>query len=67
MLRQAEQIARERGCVGAYLSTYSFQAPGFYVRHGYVEFGRLEGLPPGMATIFLRKDLRSSKGPATGA
>jgi GNAT superfamily N-acetyltransferase len=65
VLRQAEQIASERDCVGAYLYTYSFQAPAFYVRHGYAEFGRLEGMPPGMATIFLRKDLRSSKDPAT--
>jgi GNAT superfamily N-acetyltransferase len=65
MLRQAEQIAHERNCVGAYLYTYSFQAPAFYARHGYVEFGRLDGLPPGMATIFLRKYLRASIGPTT--
>jgi GNAT superfamily N-acetyltransferase len=57
LLLRAETIARERGCVGAYLDTFSFQAPGFYMRHGYQEFGRIDGLPPMHARIWLRKML----------
>ena len=29
LLRRAEEIARERGCLGVWLNTISFQAPGF--------------------------------------
>jgi GNAT superfamily N-acetyltransferase len=57
LLLRAEAIARERGCIGVYLDTFSFQAPGFYLRHGYEEFGRLEGLPPNHARIWFRKRL----------
>src|SRR5258708_29975623 len=35
LLQQAEDAARDRGCVGAYLYTFSFQAPHFYRRQGY--------------------------------
>src|SRR5262245_4161871 len=38
MLRMAEEEALRRGCRGAVLYTISFQAPGFYVRHGWREF-----------------------------
>jgi GNAT superfamily N-acetyltransferase len=56
----AEDEARRRGCIASVLYTISFQAPGFYQRLGYSEFGRVECLPPGTARIFMRKDLRSS-------
>jgi ribosomal protein S18 acetylase RimI-like enzyme len=58
LLLKAEEIARARGCVGARLDTTSFQAPDFYRRHGYVEFGRIEGYPPGHTRIWLMKTLR---------
>jgi GNAT superfamily N-acetyltransferase len=57
LLRQAEQIARKRGCVGVYLDTFSFQAPGFYRKQGYKKIGQLAGLPPGSARIWFRKAL----------
>jgi GNAT superfamily N-acetyltransferase len=57
LMDQAEATARERGCIGAYVDTFSFQAPDFYRRRGYEEFGRLEQLPPGHACIWLRKGL----------
>jgi GNAT superfamily N-acetyltransferase len=38
--------ARENHCLGAYLDTFTFQAPKFYERHGYREFGRLDEFPP---------------------
>ncbi len=57
LLQQAEDAARDRGCVGAYLYTFSFQAPHFSQRHGYEEFGRIDGLPPGHRCIWLKKSL----------
>ena len=57
LLMQAEEIARERGCTNAYLDTFSFQAPDFYAKHGYKEFGRLDGLPIDHSRIWLKKSL----------
>lgn len=57
LLERAEEIARVRGCVGVWLDTYSFQAPGFYLKLGYEEWGRLDDYPPGHCRIFLRKRL----------
>jgi len=57
LLLDAEAIARERRCSHSYLDTFSFQAPEFYKRRGYQEFGRLEGFPPGHARIWLSKTL----------
>jgi GNAT superfamily N-acetyltransferase len=57
LLSGAEAIARERRCSSCYLDTFSFQAPEFYKRHGYEEFGRLADFPPGHARIWLRKAL----------
>ena len=37
----AEAEAIRRGCFGAFLNTDAFQAPAFYERLGYREFGRL--------------------------
>jgi GNAT superfamily N-acetyltransferase len=56
IIAAAEQRARERGCHSAYVDTFSFQAPGFYQRQGYVEFGRLP-YPPKGERIWLRKSL----------
>ncbi len=45
LLFAGEQAARERGCRNAFLNTFSFQAPSFYLNRGYEEFGRLENFP----------------------
>ena len=45
LLRLAEKEARRRGCTAVWLDTYDFQAPRFYKRLGYREFGRLAGCP----------------------
>ena len=57
VLELAESEARQRGCRGAVLYTISFQAPGFYERHGYREFGRVPCDPPGTARVFMTKEL----------
>ena len=53
----AEDEARRRGCIGTYVDTYSFQAPGFYARQGYAAFGTLEDLPPGGSRTWFAKRL----------
>ena len=50
-----EWIARERGLKGVYLDTYSFQAPEFYQKIGYTEFGRLKGSDDGPERIYFEK------------
>jgi GNAT superfamily N-acetyltransferase len=57
MLLQAEREAITRGCRGAWLDTYSFQARGFYERLGYTVFGILNDYPPGQHRVFLYKEL----------
>ena len=57
LLQRAEEIARKRGCTDAYTDTFDFQAPGFWTRHGYAEFGRLENMPSGHARLWFRKTL----------
>jgi GNAT superfamily N-acetyltransferase len=57
MLRLAEEEGVRRGCRSAMLFTISFQAPGFYQRHGWHEFGRIPCDPPGTSRIFMTKAL----------
>ena len=57
MLKMAEDEGRARGCVSAMLYTISFQAPDFYARHGWREFGRIPCKPDGAARVFFAKTL----------
>jgi GNAT superfamily N-acetyltransferase len=57
MLHMAEEEAVKRGCRAGVLYTISFQAPAFYERHGWREFGRVACDPPGTSRIFMTKDL----------
>jgi hypothetical protein len=50
----AEEEAIRRGCRAATLVTVNFQAPEFYARHGWEEFGRIASAP-GVERIFMRK------------
>jgi GNAT superfamily N-acetyltransferase len=56
LMGDAEAEAIRRGCRGAWLDTYSFQARGFYERLGYTVFGAIEDHPPGHRRLFLNKD-----------
>ncbi|HET6487747.1 MAG TPA: GNAT family N-acetyltransferase [Spirochaetia bacterium] len=60
LMLEAEREALRRRCRHAHVETHDFQAPEFYRKSGYVEFARLEDLPPGHTKIFLRKDLSAS-------
>lgn len=57
LLQAAEQEARARGCSMSILSTYSFQAPAFYHRHGYEIVGQIENCPVNHTNYYLRKRL----------
>lgn len=57
ILRQAEAEARRRGCRRGVLYTITFQAPGFYERHGWRTFGEVPSGPPGTSRVFMTKDL----------
>lgn len=57
VLQMAEQEARTRGCHGAWLDTFEFQARGFYEGLGYECFGELSGYPPGFSRYFMKKAL----------
>lgn len=57
LLRTAENLALERGCLYACVDTFDFQARGFYEREGYVVFGVKEDCPPGHRQFYLRKTI----------
>jgi len=57
ILQAAEAEARRRGCDRVAVSSFTFQAPGFYQRHGYAETGRTLGIPGGHADVHLFKSL----------
>jgi GNAT superfamily N-acetyltransferase len=55
LLAQIEEAARNRGAKHVHLDTFSFQAPDFYRKHGYREFGRLDDFPAGHTRYFFVK------------
>lgn len=57
MLQAFEDEALRRGCRNAVLYTLSFQAPGFYEKHGWVRFGEIPCAPEGSSRVFLSKPL----------
>jgi GNAT superfamily N-acetyltransferase len=58
LLTQFEDEARARGCTHVFVTSFTFQAPGFYEKHGYREILRWVGVPtPDSADVHLRKEL----------
>ncbi len=57
LIKKAETEARKRGVKNVYLNTFSFQAPGFYKKMGFKEFGRLKNFPAGHDRRWLSKAL----------
>lgn len=55
LMSALESAARERGCIGAWLDTFSFQARPFYEHLGYRQFGELCDFPPGHSRHFMAK------------
>ena len=53
-----ENEARSRGCTHVFVTSFTFQAPGFYQRLGYREIFRWESVPTaGRDDVHLRKEL----------
>jgi GNAT superfamily N-acetyltransferase len=63
LLRMMEREGARRGCRSGFLYTLTHQAPGFYERHGWTEFGRISCDPPGTARVFMTKTLAQSDEP----
>lgn len=55
LLARAEEVAKARGCLGAWLDTFSPNAREFYERQGYELFGAIADYPPGNTRSFLSK------------
>ena len=60
ILRAAEEEGARRGCTDAIVSSYTFQAPGFYLKQGYRETGRITGVPGGHEDVYFHKSLAAS-------
>ncbi|MFD7460919.1 MULTISPECIES: GNAT family N-acetyltransferase [unclassified Streptomyces] len=55
LMRAAEEEGVRRGCTDMVVSTYTFQAPEFYLRLGFRETGRTPGVPGGHADVSFHK------------
>ena len=55
LIRMAEAEALKRGCIGAWLDTFSRGAQRFYERQGYQPFGEIGDHPPGHSRCFMLK------------
>jgi GNAT superfamily N-acetyltransferase len=61
LLAAAEAEGRRRGCRQARLSTFSFQAAGFYERCGWREVLALQDFPHGHRRLFYLKTLAPAR------
>ena len=53
----AEERGKELGCTSVMVDTMSFQAPRFYARRGYRQFGLAEGYEGGASRHYFEKAL----------
>ena len=57
LLQQAENEAKNRNCRFAFVNTYQFQSPDFYLIHGYKEVFTLQDYPYTGQRHYYQKDL----------
>jgi GNAT superfamily N-acetyltransferase len=57
LMAQAEALAREKNCYGLWLDTFDFQAPEFYKKLGFSQFGEIVDYPPGHKRHYFQKRL----------
>ena len=57
LMTMAESMAREKNCLGIWLDTFSFQAPEFYKKLGFSQFGEIVDYPPGHRRHYFQKRL----------
>ncbi len=56
LMKQAEETARAHGCTMMQLDTFNYQAPEFYRKLGFVQYGEL-GYKEGFVRFYLMKEL----------
>jgi len=57
LIKKAESEAGKRGVRNMLISTFSFQAPGFYKRLGYRQIAKLKDFPRGHSQFWFAKAL----------
>lgn len=57
LMRQMEEFAKLKKCRLMTVDTFSFQAPGFYVKQGFREFGAVADHPAGHSQHYFEKRL----------
>ncbi|ORO54630.1 GNAT family N-acetyltransferase [Streptococcus oralis subsp. oralis] len=57
LLQRAESEAKKRNCRFAFVNTYQFQAPDFYLSHGYKEVFILQDYPYTGKRYYYQKNL----------
>ena len=57
LLGAAEQEARRRGCSQIVLTTFTFQAPAFYMKRGFKALATVNDHPRGHQSMLLKKYL----------
>jgi GNAT superfamily N-acetyltransferase len=58
LLAEAERLALERGCKHAYVDTMEYQAPQFYLSHGFEKVGQIPDWDShGHSKMYFSKDL----------
>jgi GNAT superfamily N-acetyltransferase len=57
LLAAAEQEARRRGCRQIVLTTFTFQAPAFYLKRGFTTLATVDDYPRGHQNLLLGKRL----------
>ncbi|WP_295530720.1 GNAT family N-acetyltransferase [uncultured Pseudacidovorax sp.] len=58
LLADAERQGMAFGAKNAKLSTFEWQARGFYLKHGYEDYARIDDYAPGYYLQLMRKSLR---------
>jgi GNAT superfamily N-acetyltransferase len=64
LMASAEAEAQARGCHGACVDTFSFQAAPFYRKLGFTLFGKLDNCPTGYDRLYFQKQLDTPPGMA---
>ena len=57
LLKAAEEQAKQKGCLIILVRTYSFQAPGFYLGHGFKTAHVIKEFPDGHSYYILTKKI----------
>lgn len=55
LLARAEEEARARGCIGAWLDTFTQKSRSLYESCGFAVFGGISDYPPGNTRVFMSK------------